>query len=118
MTAEEWASEMRAELRSRTHLSEPHWAELVLRRLGGPAHAEVMARGEGVSGDAEALSQASNECSFSRLKLVESYLRTTMTEHRLDDIMIITCESDIADKLELDELARSWSLLKARRIQV
>ena len=36
----------------------------------------------------------------------------------VDDIMIITCESDIADKLELDELARSWSLLKARRIQV
>ena len=41
-----------------------------------------------------------------------------MMERRLDDIMIITCESDIADKLELDELARSWSLLKARRIQV
>ena len=61
---------------------------------------------------------ASNERSFSRLKLVKSYLRTTMTEHCLDDIMIITCESDIADKLELDELARSWSLLKARRIQV
>ena len=61
---------------------------------------------------------ASNERSFSRLKLVKSYLRTTMTEHRLDDIMIITCKSDIADKLELDELARSWSLLKARRIQV
>ena len=61
---------------------------------------------------------ASNDRSFSRLKLVKSYLRTTMTEHRLDDIMIITCESDIADKLELDELARSWSLLKATRIQV
>ena len=61
---------------------------------------------------------ASNERSFSRLKLVKSYLRTTMTDHRLDDIMIITCESDIADKLELDALARSWSLLKARRIQV
>ena len=44
---------------------------------------------------------ASNERSFSRLKLVKSYLRTTMTEHRFDDIMIglITCESDIADKL-------------------
>ena len=62
---------------------------------------------------------ASNERSFSRLKLVKSYLRTTMTEHRLDDIMIITCESGIADKLELDELAKScMSLLKARRIQV
>ena len=61
---------------------------------------------------------ASNERSFSRLKLMKSYLHTTMSEHRLDDIMIITCESDIADKLELDELARSWSLLKARRIQV
>ena len=47
---------------------------------------------------------ASNERSFSRLKLVKSYLRTTMTEHRLDDIMIITCESDIADKLEFNRL--------------
>ena len=55
VTAEEWAGEMRAELRSRTHLSELRRAELVLRRLGGPAHAEVMARGEGVSGDAEAI---------------------------------------------------------------
>ena len=30
-----------------------------------------------------------------------------MTENRLDDLMIITCESDIADELDLDLLANS-----------
>ena len=61
---------------------------------------------------------ASNERSFSLLKLVKSYLRSTMTENCLDDLMIITCESDIADELDLDQLANSWLIHKMRRVSV
>ena len=64
------------------------------------------------------VSVASNERSLSRLKLVKNYLRTLMTHERLDDLMIITCESDITDDLSLDELAEKWSRLKSRRMKI
>ena len=43
----------------------------------------------------------SNERSFSRLRLVKNYLRSTMNENRLDDLMIITYESDVAGFLDV-----------------
>ena len=43
----------------------------------------------------------SNERSFSRLRLVKNYLRSTMNENRLDDLMIMTYESDVAGFLDV-----------------
>ena len=45
------------------------------------------------------VSVASNELSFSKLKLVKSYLRSTMKENRLDDLMILSSSVDILDNL-------------------
>ncbi|CAB4004173.1 WD40 repeat-containing SMU1 [Paramuricea clavata] len=50
------------------------------------------------------VSVASNERSFSKLKLVKSYLRSTMKENRLDDLMILSSSVDILDELELDKI--------------
>ena len=61
-------------------------------------------------------SVASNERSFSKLKLVKCYLRSTMKEERLDYLMVAACSSDILDRLDLDEVADTWSILKTRRI--
>lgn len=41
------------------------------------------------------ISSASPERSFSKLKIVKSRLRSTMTQNRLQDLMIISCETDI-----------------------
>ncbi|CAB4005266.1 zinc finger MYM-type 1-like [Paramuricea clavata] len=64
------------------------------------------------------VSVASNGRSFSKLKLVKSYLRSTMKENRLDDLMILSSSVDILDELELDKVANSWSLYKSRMIKI
>ena len=49
------------------------------------------------------MSVASSERSFSKLKIVKKYLRSTMDEERLDALMIVTCSSEVLDNLEIDE---------------
>lgn len=41
------------------------------------------------------VSSATTERTFSKLKIIKSRLRTTMTNTRLEDLMIITCEQDL-----------------------
>ena len=62
------------------------------------------------------ISVASNERSFSKLKIVKTYLRTTMKQERLDSLMVAACSVDVLDSLDLDELADKWSVLKTRRL--
>lgn len=61
---------------------------------------------------------ATNERTFSKLKHIKNYLRTTMSENRLDDVMLLSCESDILDVINIEALATGWSLLKNRRIAI
>lgn len=63
------------------------------------------------------VSAASNERSFSKLRLVKNYLRSTMKEDRLDGLMILSSASDILDSLDLDRIADSWSTCKTRKIK-
>jgi len=41
------------------------------------------------------ISSASPERSFSKLKIVKSRLRSTMSQNRLEDLMLISCETDV-----------------------
>lgn len=61
---------------------------------------------------------ASNERSFSRLKFVKNYLRTSMTDARLEGLILLACEKDLTDQVDIDEVAKKWSLLKKRRIKI
>lgn len=45
---------------------------------------------------------ASTERSFSKLKIIKSRLRTTMSQSRLEDLMIISCENDLVEELKVD----------------
>lgn len=47
------------------------------------------------------ISVASSERSFSKLKLIENILRTTMSDDRLNSLMICAAEKDILDNLNL-----------------
>ena len=60
---------------------------------------------------------AKDEPTFSRLKLVKTYLRTTMTDARLKSLMIMSCEKDLTDKINIEDVASCWAKLKERRIK-
>lgn len=55
------------------------------------------------------VSSASTERVFSKLKIVKSRLRTTMTENRLEDLLIISCERDISEVIDHDKILKSFA---------
>ncbi|XP_050516542.1 uncharacterized protein LOC126891410 [Diabrotica virgifera virgifera] len=59
---------------------------------------------------------STNERSFSQLKIIKNVLRTTMSDERLDNLMLLKCESDMALKLDLGYTIDKWATLKKRRI--
>lgn len=61
------------------------------------------------------ISVASGERSFSKLKLIKTYLRSTMTQERLSALAIISIESDIARSLDLSSVIEKFAESKARR---
>lgn len=64
------------------------------------------------------VSSASSERSFSRLKLVYNHLRTTMSDERLDSLLVLFSARDIVDKINIQEIVNKWSLLKHRRVKM
>jgi len=47
-----------------------------------------------------------NERSFSKLKLIKNYLRTTQEDSRLNNLMLLSSEKDLVDKMSLNEMAQ------------
>lgn len=64
------------------------------------------------------VSTATNERVFSILKYVKNHLRTTMTDERLDDLMVLNSSKDILDEIDMTTMIESWATLKERRINV
>ena len=48
------------------------------------------------------------ERSFSALKRIKTYLRTTMSEQRLTDIAVLSMEKDLADSLSFDDILQEF----------
>lgn len=63
-------------------------------------------------------SVCSSERSFSRLKLLKSYLRNKMSQERLQNLMLISNEADISSSINLDDLTKKWATMKKRRIMI
>jgi hypothetical protein len=51
-----------------------------------------------------AFTSATNERSFSKLKIVKNRLRSTMLDDRLSALMLMYCERDIMDALDIEDL--------------
>ena len=64
-----------------------------------------------------AVSIASCERSFSKLKLIKSYLKSTMGESRESALSILSIESDLVETLSFDDIFSEFASMKARRIQ-
>ena len=63
----------------------------------------------------QATSIASCERSFSKLKLIKNYLRSTMTQERLSSMALVSVESKILDSIDLDDVIDAFAAQKARR---
>ncbi len=59
---------------------------------------------------------AKDRRTFSRLKLIKTYLRTSMTDHRLESLILMSCEKHLTDTIHLDSIVEKWAALKARRM--
>lgn len=60
------------------------------------------------------VSVASGERSFSKLKLIKTYIHCTMKQDRLVELSTLSIEQDIAQTIDLNELVSTFSKMKAR----
>ncbi|XP_050547253.1 uncharacterized protein LOC126908954 [Daktulosphaira vitifoliae] len=62
------------------------------------------------------ITTASAERSFSKLKIIKNYLRTSMTQNRLSDLAIISIERDLCENLDYNDIIEKFAEIKARKI--
>lgn len=63
------------------------------------------------------VSVASAERSFSKLKIIKNYLRSTMVQDRLSNLATLSIESDILNEFDIHHIIRNFSLMKARKVK-
>jgi hypothetical protein len=59
---------------------------------------------------------ASAKISFSKLKLIKSYIRSTMSQERLNGLALLSIENEMLKKLEYKNLVSNFASQKARRM--
>ena len=62
-----------------------------------------------------AVSVASCERSFSKLKLIKTYLRSTMGQNRLKNLAILSIEREQTESLDFDEVIDQFASTKTRK---
>ena len=61
---------------------------------------------------------ASCKRAHSKVKLINNYLRVTMSSERLKDFVEINCERDISDSITLDRMVEAFKLAGERRLKL
>ena len=62
------------------------------------------------------VSVATGERSFSKLKIIKNYLRSTMTQERLNGLATISIEHELAAEIDVEDAIRTFASMKARRV--
>ena len=63
------------------------------------------------------ISVASAERSFSKLKLIKNYLRSTMSQERLNGLAMLSIEKEMLEKLDDKSLIKNFAYQRARKIK-
>ena len=58
---------------------------------------------------------AAGERSFSKLKLIKTYLRSTMADERLTSLAILSIENSVAHSLDISDMVQQFARAKARK---
>ena len=58
------------------------------------------------------------ERSFSKLKLLMNYLRTSMGQDRLSNLATLSIEHELASRLDYDDVINTFASAKARKINL
>ncbi|KAL6506344.1 hypothetical protein OROGR_024525 [Orobanche gracilis] len=64
------------------------------------------------------LTVASAEMSFSKLKLLKSYMRSTMSEERLNGLVLVAIENDILEQVRYEDLVDDFASNNARMMSL
>ena len=59
---------------------------------------------------------ASCERAHSKIKIINNYLRASMSDDRLENLMQISIERDMADRIELDSLVDKFKAAGSRKL--
>ena len=62
-------------------------------------------------------SNANSERVFSSLRRIKTYLRSTMNQERLENLMVLTVHKEILDNLEIVQAAETFTKASVRRIR-
>ncbi|ESN96815.1 hypothetical protein HELRODRAFT_153387, partial [Helobdella robusta] len=63
-----------------------------------------------------AVSIASCDRSFSKLKIILSYLRASMGQDRLSDLALMSVEREVLEQIDFDDIINQFAAVKARKI--
>ncbi|KAK5869183.1 hypothetical protein PBY51_010133 [Eleginops maclovinus] len=63
------------------------------------------------------VSVASGERSFSSLKRIKNYMRSTMSQERLSGLALMSIESDVRRSLDLEGIVSAFAEAKGRKQQ-
>ncbi len=59
---------------------------------------------------------ASCERSFSKLKMIKNYLRSTMGQERLSSLAILSIENEVANSVNFESIINKFASAKARKV--
>ena len=59
---------------------------------------------------------ASGEKSFSKMKLIKTYLRSTFSQERLNSLSMYSIESEIAKAIDFENILNDFAYKKARKV--
>jgi len=62
------------------------------------------------------VTSASCERSFSKLKLIKTYLRSTTEQSRLNNLSILSIENKIARQINYEDIINDFAAKKARKV--
>lgn len=62
------------------------------------------------------ISVASGERSFSKLKIIKNYLRSTISQERLNGLATLCIENQILNSIDTDSILKDFAKIKARKV--